>query len=89
MYTGGHSVSFISMGLEVGPDEEFDVSDELAESFLRRDDVWEVSISTPKAKKKSAENPVDEAVELPTEVHEETSDESTSDQGTGTDTTEV
>lgn len=80
VYNGPQPVSFVSLGIELSPGEEFDVSDAEAESFLPRLDVEEVLVTVEKPRKKFAEEvPVAEVAveEVPS-----------SDQGTGTDTVE-
>jgi hypothetical protein len=47
-YTGPDTVTFLTAGVgEVEPGAEFTVPDELAEAFLRRGDIEEVSEDSP------------------------------------------
>lgn len=60
-YTGPDTVTFHTAGVgEVEPGTEFTVPDEMALSFLARDDIEEVEDIKPVTKKKAAPGPAPE-----------------------------
>jgi hypothetical protein len=72
-YAGPLPVTFVALGLEVQPGDEFEVDDVEAQRLLRRPDVEEVQAPLPRRKAaKQAAAPADSpAGEVPAPVTEE------------------
>ena len=79
-YVGLVPVTFMELGLDVQPDDEFDVRDELSGAYVTRSDIVEVvSESREKAPRARKQEPTETVDPVPTVSP-------TGDQEPGTDT---